>query len=243
MARELHRTVIRRENPVVVRRWRIAFVVVLAGALAVSFYAGSQHALRRLVPYDDSADELRTHLIALETQRVIDKQSLEELRKELAASRGSIDELEQELAFYRGVIAPEEQSAGVVVRKPLLRATEVPGVFAYGFVAQQGGQTSGSGKRLFQGELRVTVLGQQDGLPRQLSLEELDTTLTTSAIELSFRYFQRKLGQLSLPAGFEPESMTLEVAISKPEKHTVDYNYTWAALIENAAEDKLSEGD
>ena len=157
MALNHYRTIVRRENPTVVRRKRLAFASALIAALAGAYYAGGQQALRSRLPYDDSADELRTRAIALETQLAIDNQTLEQLQSELLASRGSIDELERELAFYRGVIAPEEQTTGVQVREPLLRPTGTPGVFTYQLVVQQGIQSSSSGKRLFKGELQLTV--------------------------------------------------------------------------------------
>jgi len=202
-------------------------------ALAGAYYAGSQQALNYRLPYDDSADALRTRAIALETQLAIDNQTLEQLRGELLISQGSIEELERELAFYRGVIAPEERITGVLLRSPSLRATDVPGVYGYELVVQQGTQTSVSGKRVFQGRLRVTILGQQEGQPEVLSLESLDDDLVTTSIELSFRYFQRWQGQLTLPPGFEPQEMSVEVVMTKPEKQSVDYNYRWEALLES----------
>lgn len=231
MARNNHRTIIRRENPAALRRGRLAVAVALIAALAGAYYVGGQQALRNRLPYDDSADELRTRAIALETQLAIDAQTLEQLRSELSASRGSIDELERELAFYRGVIAPEEQTAGVQVREPLLRPTNVPGVYSYQFVAQQGGQTSSSGKRLYKAELQVTVWGQHQGLPTAHSLAELDDALVTGGIELNFRYFQRKSGKLRLPNGFEPERVTLHLNITQPRKKTVTYDYAWSEIV------------
>ena len=242
MARDIHRTIIRRESPTALRRRRMTFAVTLMVALAGAYYAGGQQALRNLLPYDDSADELRTRAVALETQLAIDRQTLEQLQSELSASRGSIDELERELAFYRGVIAPEEQTSGVQLREPLLRPTNVAGVYTYQFVAQQGAQTSSSGKRLYKAELQVTVWGQQNGEPAAYSLAELDDALVTGGIELNFRYFQRKLGELRLPPGFEPERVTLQVVTTKPEQQTADYSYAWTDLLGEPVQANLTQG-
>lgn len=231
MARDNHRTIIRRENPAPLRRRRFAVAVALIAALAGAYYVGGQQALRNRLPYDDSADELRTRAIALETQLAIDAQTLEQLRSELSASRGSIDELERELAFYRGVIAPEEQTSGVQVREPLLRPTNVPGVYTYQFVVQQGAQTSSSGKRFYKAVLQVTVRGQRKGLPVSYSLAELVDSLVTGGIELNFRYFQRESGKLRLPNGFEPERITLQLNITQPRKKTVTYDYVWSEIV------------
>jgi hypothetical protein len=242
MARDNHRTIIRRENPAALRRRRLAGAAALVAALAGAYYVGGQQALRNRLPYDDSADELRTRAIALETQLAIEAQTLEQLRSELAASRGSIDELERELAFYRGVIAPEEQIAGVLVREPLLRPTQVPGVYSYQLVAQQGAQSSSSGKRRYKAELQVTVWGQHNGLPTAYSLAELDDALVSGGIELNFRYFQRKLGELTLPPGFEPERVTLQVVTTKPEKQTAEYSYAWTDILGAPVAANLTQG-
>jgi len=233
MTREIHRTIIRWDSPVARRRRRIGVALVLIAALTGAYYAGSQQALYYRLPYDYSSDALRTRAIALETQLAIDNQTLEQLRGELLISQGNIEELERELAFYRGVIAPEERITGVLLRPPALRATELPGVYAYELVVQQGTQTTVSGKRVYQGGLQVTILGQQDGQPEILPLESIDDALGTASIELSFRYFQRWQGQITLPPGFEPEEMSVEVVMTTPEKQSVDYNYRWEDLLKS----------
>ena len=202
----------------------------IVGSLILAFYLGRGSQDSALLPYDDGADRLHAQLVELETRLLVDGQTISELREELTLSRGGIDELERELAFYRSVLAPEEQSAGVILRTPVLRSLGVPVLWRYQLVAQQGGQTRSSGKTVYKGELQVTFVGVERGIPQRYTLSELDGQLAADMLNLSFRYFQRREGELALPPGFEPERVELQFAMAKPTSQLIDASFAWEEI-------------
>lgn len=224
------KAIVRREYLPHTILWRGLLALCILGSLILAFYLGRGSQDSALLPYDDGADRLHAQLVELETRLLVDGQTISELREELTLSRGGIDELERELAFYRSVLAPEEQSAGVILRTPVLRSLGVPGLWRYQLVAQQGGQTRSSGKTVYKGELQVTFVGVERGIPQRYTLSELDGQLAADTLNLSFRYFQRREGELALPPGFEPERVELQFAMAKPTSQLIDASFAWEEI-------------
>ena len=224
------KAIVRREYLLHTILWRGLLALCIVGSLILAFYLGRGSQDSALLPYDDGADRLHAQLVELETRLLVDGQTISELREELTLSRGGIDELERELAFYRSVLAPEEQSAGVILRTPVFRSLGVPGLWRYQLVAQQGGQTRSSGKTVYKGELQVTFVGVERGIPQRYTLSELDGQLAADTLNLSFRYFQRREGELALPPGFEPERVELQFAMAKPTSQLIDASFAWEEI-------------
>lgn len=224
------KAIVRREYLPHTLLWRGLLALCIVGSLILAFYLGRGSQDSALLPYDDGADRLHAQLVELETRLLVDGQTISELREELTLSRGGIDELERELAFYRSVLAPEEQSAGVILRTPVLRSLGVSGLWRYQLVAQQGGQTRSSGKTVYKGELQVTFVGVERGIPQRYTLAELDGQLAAETLNLSFRYFQRREGELALPPGFEPERVELQFAMAKPTSQLIDASFAWEEI-------------
>lgn len=224
------KAIVRREYLPHTILWRGLLALCIVGSLILAFYLGRGSQDSALLPYDDGADRLHAQLVELETRLLVDGQTISELREELTLSRGGIDELERELAFYRSVLAPEEQSADVILRTPVLRSLGVPGLWRYQLVAQQGGQTRSSGKTVYKGELQVTFVGVERGIPQRYTLSELDGQLAADTLNLSFRYFQRREGELALPPGFEPERVELQFAMAKPTSQLIDASFAWEEI-------------
>jgi len=204
----------------------LALLALLLTAAAAAFWWGYIEGARQLLPLDHAEDQLRDQITMLESQRSIDRSTLEQLRVELADSRGSIDELQRELAFYREVIAPEDSTEDVVLRQPVFRASDSDRLWRYQLVVQKGG----SGKTLFRGELQGVLRGEIDGESREYALSELDTGRVSDAFTLNFRYFQRFEGEIRLPEGFEPWVVVLDAAISKPRTSAHQAEFDWSSV-------------
>ena len=224
------KAIIRREHFTNTPLWRGLLALCIVSCLGLAFYLGRESHGSALLPYDYRADRLHARLVELETRLLVDGQTIAELRDELTLSRGGIDELQRELAFYRSVLAPEEQSAGVILRTPVLRPLGVPGLWRYQLVAQQGGQTRSSGKTVYKGELQATFVGVERGMPQRYTLSELDSQLAADTLNLSFRYFQRREGELALPPGFEPERVELRLAMAKPTSQLIEASFAWEEI-------------
>ena len=108
--------------------------------------------------------------------------------------------------------------------RPLeLVALDNPGYYSYRIVAQQEARKHSQ----LKGELSVEVIGVLAGQQVSYSLAELSSDIEGSEIALRFRYFQTIDGELSLPEGFEPRSVSLVATAIAPRKMEVREQYPW----------------
>lgn len=227
MARQHHRTVVRREHPVRTRAVRLSVFCGLVLGLFVVYQWGLRSGSAQLIPLNDGSEVLLERIGELETRSALDKQALGDLTLKLAESRGVIDELEGELAFYREVMAPEERRQGVVVRAPRFIATSDPLRWRYAVVVQQGRPTEAR----FAGELRLRIVGRALDQMRMLPLTDLDDGLAGEPLAINFRYFQRFEGELLLPPGFTPERVEIDVVLQKPRSDAVSVAHDWSGVM------------
>ena len=223
MDRHHHRAVVQHIHPSQTRRRTILFIGFLLLLVVVVYFYGHYRGANDSMPISTIVDRLRAEIQALETQVTVDQQALDELRLELAHSRGAVDEIERELAFYREVIAPEKTSKGVILRQPVFRKDNAPGEWRYRLIVQQGGRK----QAIHKGEIFVVLWGSALGSPVKYTLTELNEALLTDALALSFRYFQRFEGRVLLPTGFEPERVEIQIVVSKPVKDLQKISYAW----------------
>jgi hypothetical protein len=153
----------------------------------------------------------------------VDRTALELVRQELAAQREQIAGLEEGIRFYRSLMAPGEIAQGFSLRKIELVAREEPGRFGFRVVVQQEARKHAS----VRGELYAEVSGQQAGEPRSYPLGALSADLEGTVILLRFRYFQSIEGDLLLPEGFEPQTVSVVATLSVPETAEVREQYPW----------------
>ncbi|QIB66012.1 DUF6776 family protein [Kineobactrum salinum] len=153
-------------------------------------------------------------LAMLDTRHQVDRASLELVRRELAAQKEQIAGLEEGVRFYRSLMAPGEIAQGFSLRALELVARDEPRRFGFRIVAQQEARKHTP----MSGELYAEVHGQLDGESHSFPLALLSDDLEDAVQPLRFRYFQSIEGELVLPAGFEPQFVSVAATISSPAR-------------------------
>lgn len=227
MARHHPRTIIRRDYPRRVLAIRVLIVLALASLLLGAFGLGYRNGSFSRVPLNDANDAFRARISELETRAELDKQALTSLMESLANSRGVITELEGELAFYREVMAPEELAEGVRLRIPRFMPTADPLRWRYELVVQQGKPA----ENRFIGELKLRLVGRVLDELEVLDLPDLDERLVGEPLPINFRYFQRFEGELTLPPGFRPERVEVDLMMRKPKTNSVSVAHDWSEVM------------
>ena len=222
------------------RLWRqrlLLAVLISLGFVVAAFYIGERaaysgmglnpelyRAMKTQVP------ELQAQLVVAEarlevqsTQNQMGQQALEMVRRDLSDQKEQIASLEEGLQFYRSLMAPGEIAQGLSLRPLELVALDNPGYYSYRIVAQQEARKHSQ----LKGELSVEVIGVLAGQQVSYSLAELSSDIEGSEIALRFRYFQTIDGELSLPEGFEPRSVSLVATAIAPRKMEVREQYPW----------------
>jgi len=169
---------------------------------------------------ENKISELREQKAILERASQIDKEAYKQLDSEMGGLRDEILELNKELAFYRGIVTPQGDSGALRLQRFDVTPSGAPKGFHYQLVLTQvitsNGTTSGS--------VHLSVEGIASGAPKTLSLGEI---ADGKFKELSFRfkYFQELAGDITLPAGFKPKRVVINVTARNGEK--VQKSYDW----------------
>nr|AAS07970.1 conserved hypothetical protein [uncultured marine bacterium 463] len=222
------------------RLWRqrlLLAVLILLGFVVAAFYIGERAAYSGMGLNPELYRAMKTQLPELQaqllvaearlevqsTQNQMGQQALEMVRRDLADQKEQIASLEEGLQFYRSLMAPGEIAQGLSLRPLELVALDSPGYYSYRIVAQQEARKHSQ----LKGELSAEVIGVLAGQQVSYSLAELSSDIEGSEIALRFRYFQSIDGELSLPEGFEPRSVSLVATATAPRKMEVREQYPW----------------
>ena len=225
MKHQHHRTIVKREHPHAGRRRLLMLLAVITVVGAIGFLAGQRGVMPAPLT-DDGTVALRDQITQLRLQSEVDQQTLNELREFMADQAAELVELRQTLVLYRDVVAPEEGETAIILRQPSVQISVKPRQWQVDTVVHRG-----EGKdRQYRGELRLTVEGKQDGVPRKLELAAVDSGTQTSVFPLRFRYLQKVQAVISLPDAFVPETIESVVTLTKPVKDTVRRSDPWYSL-------------
>lgn len=175
-----------------------------------------QHARQQII-------ELERDLGVFDARHEVDRAALELVRRELAVQKDHAAGLEEGIRFYRGLMAPGEIAQGLSLRPIELVGLEEPNRFGFRIVAQQEARKH----RPVQGELYAEIQGELNGERRSFPLGDLSTDLEGTILPLRFRYFQSIEGHLTLPEGFEPQSVSVVASMSSPHKAEAKEQYPW----------------
>lgn len=215
----------------------LGMFVVGAAGFALGWYvshaglvAGGQgpvelrHALDAARAHVESAER---ELAALRTRGEVDRQSLELVRREMVAQKQYVTELEEDLRFYRSLMSPEGAPGQVQIREPEIVPTTQEGQYAYRLVLHQ----EAVKHQLIRGEINFGLEGKRDGESEVIPLGD-----EGAPAPVKFRYFQEFTGSFTLPRGFEPVKVFVQVEVSKPRKLEVRKEFTWPVIEEQSSD-------
>jgi hypothetical protein len=215
MKQHQHRTVVKRVHPHE-WRWRVS---AATGALLVALLVGYLWGASRPsdMPFFNSPEErLRDQVAQLQQEREADQQTLQALQATLSDRVTEIAEMREMLALYRGVMLPEETGDLVLSRAPTIDYDPRSQTFSAVALVHRG---SGDFSE-YRGEMTLILAGHLLGKPHEVNLAALDTDAETSVFPLSFRYLQKVQIAVSLPEGFEPETLVSSVSLKEPRRAT-----------------------
>lgn len=181
-------------------------------------------AVRKKLDSSREAEQaLRRELENAKLGTEVDRQSLEDVRRELLQLKSDLASLEEENQFYRNLMAPAGNQRGLNFGVVELADSEQARVYRYKVVMQQ----LATQHELLTGTLNFNIVGRQDGEVRVLGLHEVSGDVDSANIKLRFKYFQTIEGRLALPDGFEPERIELEARSTGKNATTIDKRFGW----------------
>jgi len=167
------------------------------------------------------AEELRHRIIVLERSQQIDRETNRAASEQLKVAQDERLALEKEVSFLRRLIG--EGGGGILQPTDFeLKSTERPREFRYSLTIRQLIQDFGEST----GSVEIQVVGKRDGAEVTLPLSKLKGSEPTRH-KMSFKHFQNFEGSISIPEGFEPENLVVDIKPSTNKLVPVSEVFPW----------------
>jgi hypothetical protein len=158
-------------------------------------------------------EEVRAQLDTMQGQLVVEESTRNGLEASLLASQTELGLAQDKLAFFNQLLPPGP--AGSISIRALDIERQGP-ILQYRVLLMR----NGSDDAPFKGEMQFVAKGSQLGKAVKITLQAAQApgaadqsadTASANGFELSFDQFQRGGGFLTLPQGFTPQTVTLNV--------------------------------
>jgi hypothetical protein len=171
---------------------------------------------------DKANRELRTRLAELETIRIGRNRERTEVARTISDLQAQVARLQQELAFYRGIVTQGANTLGVRIQELRIAATDQPERFRVRLNLQQSVRPD----EALSGTFVLKVEGETAGSTAALDFP----TLTGGKLQeqpFNFRYYENFDQEITIPAGFRPERLTVEVRSSRKGVTPLRQSFLW----------------
>ncbi len=167
--------------------------------------------------------ELRVKLAEYESARVGQGRERAEVAKAIGDLQAQVAKQAQELAFYKGVVEQGANAPEVKIQQLRITAGDAPRRFRLRITLVQPVRS----ERSVEGTVTARVEGEREGGPLALDLAALSAD-KRAEIAFSFRYFENIDPEITLPEGFSPERVSVEVRSAKKGVAPVVQSLLWS---------------
>ena len=230
--------VIRQHRPV--RNLIIATIGVFAiGASAYALYFNaSRWSREELAALYSERDELMTSAVALreantslrervailERAQQVEGKAYEGVDTHLRSLQDEVLALKEEIAFYRGIVSAGKEK-GLNIQAFVVDKENSAGAYRFQLVLTQNLKRV----KTISGTVKLRVMDEQEGIPKGLVLSDM-SGLQANSLKFEFKFFQRIEGRFTLPDGFKPERLQIQVVSSGKKPASVEKSFEWLGL-------------
>jgi len=173
-----------------------------------------------------AVEDLRRQQAIFETSREIDRETYARVESNLSQQQARIQAQEEELAFYRGIVSPQDGKAGLRIQNLQVFPSDSEQNHVLKLMLVQAIMQSNR----VSGVVRVKLIGSLDDEAAEFDLEQLATGGAPPELSYGFRYFQSLEQELSLPVGFQPDTVEVEIWPTEPRGEPVTQSFQWSAV-------------
>lgn len=235
-----------RVKPQVIRQHRPVLTVVVASVIVIAigvagymlYFNASDWAQAELSALHEERDELMTTVDALrdanatlrervailERAQQVEGSAYKNVDAHLRSLQDEVLALKEEVAFYRGIVSAGKEK-GLNIQTFVVDKEATPGAYRFQLVLTQ------HLKRVkkISGTVKLKVMEEQNGRPKDLLLSDM-AGKQADALEFEFKFFQRIEGRFTLPDGFKPERLQIQVVSSGKKPASVEKSFEWRGL-------------
>jgi hypothetical protein len=172
---------------------------------------------------EETNRQMQTQIAESDAIRVGRSHEQAEVARAMEDLQGQVARQSQELAFYRGLVAQNTATLGVKVDQ--LHITQ--GTRPRSFLVKLALVRTGRADTDATGTVHLTLEGSSTDGPKALELQTL-TQGRVRDIKFGFRYLQSLQQEIAVPAGFEPEQVSVELESSKKDVPPQSQNFHWS---------------
>lgn len=234
----IKRQVIRQHRPV--RSWviaAVALIAIVASAYAVYFNA-SDWAQEDLTALAIERDELMTTVAALregnstlrervailERAQQVEGKAYEDVDVHLRNLQDEVLALKEEIAFYRGIVSDGKEK-GLNIQTFVVDKETSPGAYRFQLVLTQNLKRV----KMIKGTVKLNIMDEVNGKPKDLLLSDMSGE-QANALKFEFKFFQRIEGRFTLPDGFKPDRLQIQVVSKGKKPASVEKSFEWQGL-------------
>jgi hypothetical protein len=230
--------VIRQYHPV--RNFIIAGIGVLAiGASAYALYLNaSGWAQEELSALSEERNELmvtvealsegnttlRERVAILERAQQVEGKAYEGVDVHLRSLQDEVLALKEEVAFYRGIVSAGKEK-GLKIQTFVVDKESSSGAYRFQLVLTQNLKRV----KMISGTVKLNILDEQNGKLRRLLLSDMSGQ-QASSLKFEFKFFQRIEGRFTLPDGFKPDRLQIQVVSKGKKPASVEKSFEWQGI-------------
>ncbi len=232
------RQVIRQKHPV--RDLIIGVVGVVAiGASAYALYVKANGwAQVELSALSEQRDELmvtvqtlregnsalRERVAILERAQQVEGKAYEDVDEHLGRLQDEVLALKEEIAFYRGIVSAGKEK-GLKIQTFVVDKETTPGAYRFQLVLTQQLKRV----KVISGTVKLKITDEQNSRPTSLLLSDMSGEQSKS-LNFEFKFFQRIEGRFTLPDGFKPDRLQIQVVSKGKKPASVEKSFEWLGL-------------
>ena len=213
--------------------------VVAIGASAYALYASANgRAQDDLVVLYEERDELlvtvealrndnsalRERVAILARAQQVEGKAYEDVDTHLGSLQDEVLALKEEVAFYRGIVSAGKEK-GLKIQTFLVDKEATPGAYRFQLVLTQHLKRV----KMISGTVKLKITDKQNNKPTNLLLSDTSGERAKS-LDFEFKFFQRIEGRFTLPNGFNPDRLQIQVVSKGKKPASVEKSFEWLGL-------------
>lgn len=230
--------IIRQHHPLRDLTFAAIGVMVIGASVYALYMNASSWAQEELSALHEERDELvstvealregnaalRERVAILERAQQVEGKAYEGVDSHLRRLQDEVLALKEEVAFYRGIVSDGKEK-GLKIQTFVVDKETSPGAYRFQLVLTQQLKRV----KMISGTVKLNVLDDQNRRPMRLLLSDMSGEQANS-LGFEFKFFQRIEGRFTLPDGFKPERLQIQVVSKGKKPASVEQSFEWRGL-------------
>lgn len=200
--------------------WFVFWTCIIVSVLLLCFYVGrylsvyeresaieeAKSLQKQLDVYQEAYEKANHELVTQAQYAKVDSLSNQQLIETIKRLQKTQSKLRSELTFYRNIMAPELDQKGLTIAEFNVSKSQSNKGLYFKLVLTQ----SGKQDQFLKGSVKLTINGSnaKTGSPVSYHFNDLGN-FDAKHFQFKFRYFQNMEGEIKLPVGFVPKTVSI----------------------------------